>query len=53
MSQCILVIGNLSDGFRFVGPFDDFDDATLYVTDERIDEDNWVATLEPTGQEDK
>lgn len=51
MSKSILVVGNLFDGFRFVGPFDDFDAATLYATDERIDEDNWVATLEPSGNE--
>ena len=53
MSQCILVLGNLSDGFTFVGPFDDCDEATQYVTDERVEEDNWVATLDSTGQEDE
>ena len=41
---CILVIGNLSDGFRFVGPFTSFGEAAEYA--ERVDTDNWVATLE-------
>lgn len=53
MSKSILVLGNLSDGFTFVGPFDDCDEATQYVTDERVEQDNWVATLDATGQEDE
>ena len=42
--KCILVIGNLSDGFQFVGPFDSFQEASEYS--EGVDEMNWVATLE-------
>jgi hypothetical protein len=39
----ILVLGNLNDGFEFIGPFDSFDDAA----DADIDENrlSWVATL--------
>ncbi len=44
MNKCILVIGNLSDGFKFVGPFETFEDACAYS--ERVDTDSWVATLE-------
>lgn len=50
MNKCILVIGNLSDGFRFVGPFDEFDEAVQFS--EGVDTDNWVATLEPAGKSD-
>jgi|LakMenEpi03Aug12_release.lakeMendotaPanAssembly.Ray.scaffolds.fasta_scaffold3752880_1 hypothetical protein len=42
--KCILVVGNLSEGFRFVGPFDDFDAAALYA--EGVDAETWVASLE-------
>ena len=40
----VLVRGNLSDGFQFEGPFDDFDAAD---EDMRIwhDGDSWIATL--------
>ena len=41
---CILVVGNLSDGFRFIGSFASFDDAAGYS--EWIGADTWVATLE-------
>jgi hypothetical protein len=46
---CILVVGNLSDGFRFIGPFSSFQEAVEYA--ERVDTDNWVATLEVPEKE--
>jgi len=45
MNQYILVIGNLSDGFGFVGPFVSFDEADEYSRD--IDETTWISTLTP------
>jgi hypothetical protein len=42
--KCILVVGNPSDGFRFVGPFDDFEAAVQFS--EGVDADTWVASLE-------
>lgn len=47
---CILIIGNLSDGFRFVGPFQSFEEAAEFA--EGVDADNWVATLETLEEED-
>lgn len=44
---CVLVVGNLSDGFRFIGPFEDFQAAAEFS--EGVDADNWVATLEGPG----
>ena len=41
--KCVVVIGNLCDGFQFVGPFDSFQEASEYS--ERVDTDTWVATL--------
>jgi len=43
MSKCIVVMGNLSDGFSFVGPFVDFDDATQWC--ENAKDNTWVASL--------
>jgi len=42
--QCVLVVGNLTDGFRFIGPFADLAEAVEFS--ESVDTDNWVATLE-------
>jgi len=42
--KCILVIGNLNDGFTFVGPFDSFDDADEYARN--VNSMTWVATLD-------
>jgi hypothetical protein len=28
--NCVLVVGNLAEGFKFVGPFDSFDAAATY-----------------------
>jgi len=48
---CIVVIGNLSEGYRFVGPFDDFDSAAEYS--DGMGADAWVARLEkPTKTRD-
>ena len=45
----IVVRGNLSDGFTFVGPFDSFDDAAFSM--EGNDGETWIATLEsPKGK---
>jgi hypothetical protein len=41
---CVLVVGNLTEGYRFIGPFEDFDAAVQFS--EGVDCDNWVATLE-------
>lgn len=45
MDRCILVIGNLSDGFRFEGPFETFDDADIESRD-YSNETVWIATLD-------
>lgn len=47
MQECIIVVGNLSDGFQFVGPFEDFDEAALYAEKNYSNLDTWVATLYP------
>jgi len=45
---CILVVGNPSEGYRYLGPFADFDAAAQFS--ESVDSDTWVATLEiPEG----
>ena len=38
----VLVAGNLSEGFRFIGPFPDFDSAADFSADGQT----WVASLE-------
>ena len=44
-NPAIIVCGNLSDGFRFYGPFPSFDDAANVAQD--MDErETWIATLE-------
>lgn len=42
----IIVAGNLSDGFTFIGPFWDWEELQQYAEDNRIDE-YWGASLEP------
>jgi len=43
----IIVTGNLSDGFDFVGPFDSFEDATIYCEENGGEwYGDWVASLE-------
>jgi len=43
----IVVIGNPSDGFRFVGPFKDQEAQAEYVAS--IDDDWWFTSLENPG----
>ena len=45
-SQCILVVGNVVDGLNFIGPFDDEELATEYVTKNKITEEWSIAELE-------
>ena len=40
----IIVAGNLSDGFRFIGPFEDWEEMQSHAEDNRIDE-YWGASL--------
>ena len=42
----IIVSGNLSDGFLFIGPFDNFDDAFFYEqAGHAPNSDVWISTL--------
>jgi hypothetical protein len=50
MNQCIIVAGNLSDGFRFVGPFPSFDEAAEYA-ERWIDDTTWIASLDAPAME--
>jgi hypothetical protein len=50
MNPCIIVAGNLSDGFRFVGPFPSFDEAAEYA-ERWIDDATWVASLDLPAME--
>lgn len=43
-SPCVLVVGNLTEGFRFIGPFADFDAAAQFS--EGVDVESWVDTLQ-------
>lgn len=43
--RCVLIAGNPTCGFRFIGPFDDFDAATEAAN--RVTDSWWIATLEP------
>ena len=48
----IIVMGNPSDGFRFIGPFDDIEDARQYLETEASKENCWIAMLDvPAGSE--
>lgn len=59
--KTILVTGNPVDGFQFVGPFEDSDDAVRYAEDEEHrDTEWWLGDLEspeeraePAPQEDE
>jgi hypothetical protein len=42
----LLVVGNFADGFRFIGPFADFDEAAEYSQKFGQDAWDWVATIE-------
>jgi hypothetical protein len=48
MKLFVLVVGNLSEGFRFIGPFQGFDSAALYA--EGVELNSWVATLEAPAE---
>jgi hypothetical protein len=50
MSKSVLVIGNLSEGFRFVGPFDSHEEADEYSRLKADAFSDWIATLEPPEQ---
>jgi hypothetical protein len=43
---CVLVIGNLAEGFRFIGPFADFDEASEYSLQFGNGSWDWIATIE-------
>ncbi len=43
-NKCIVVLGNLCEGFTFYGPYDDFDDAADSA--EGSYSESWVANLE-------
>lgn len=47
MKKAIVVEGNLSEGFKFFGPFEDFDAAASYT--EGSSTEWWIATLDDTG----
>lgn len=49
-TPCIIVAGNLADGFRFVGPFPSFDEAAEYA-ERFIDDNTWISTLDAPGDE--
>lgn len=42
----IIVIGNLSDGFQFVGPFETWEYASAYDDEHLGHAVTWIATLE-------
>jgi hypothetical protein len=44
----VLVVGNLSEGYRICGPFEDFEAAAKYS--DSVDTDTWVASLESPEQ---
>ena len=46
MSKSVLMVGNLSDGFRFVGPFDSHDDADNYSRMQEGAFSDWIVTIE-------
>ncbi len=43
--KAIIVLGNLSDGFQFIGPFDTFDEASAYADNKFYDYVTWIASL--------
>jgi hypothetical protein len=46
--KAVLVRGNLSDGFKFTGPFKSFTDAVVYSDDNPSDEyGEWIAEITP------
>lgn len=51
-TQCVIVVGNLSEGFKFVGPFQSFDEAAEYA-ERFLDCETWIATLDYPAMETK
>lgn len=48
----IVMTGNIIDGFQFIGPFDDRDDAVLYAqATYEFRGDWWLAELQAPGEE--
>jgi hypothetical protein len=47
--KCVLVVGNLTEGYRFIGPFDDFDKACDFSYG--IEGENWIASLETPAEQ--
>jgi hypothetical protein len=45
MKKQMLMYGGPANGFTFVGPFDDADDAIAYAEDNRIQDSWWVVDL--------
>jgi hypothetical protein len=48
MTKAIVMQGNISDGYKCIGPFTDFDTAVIW-DDERGDGSSWIATLYPSS----
>lgn len=46
MSDYIVVVDNLIDGFAYCGPFDSKEEAVEWAGKERSDTDWWVVELE-------
>lgn len=44
MSKCVVLVGNLSEGFRAHGPYESFDEACVV----HENQESWVMTLEPS-----
>jgi hypothetical protein len=43
--QYVLIYGNLSDGFEFLGPFKSFDQASDYALDRIEPVETWITPL--------
>lgn len=48
-TMCVALVGNLSDGYGAVGPFEDFEDACLWTEGQ----ESWIMTMQcPTKEYD-
>lgn len=43
--KCIVIVGNLSDGFKAVGPFESFDDGAEWADKLVLTAQTWVMTV--------
>jgi hypothetical protein len=43
--HALIAKGNLADGWEFIGPFDDFDEASEYADKHFPNDMTWIATL--------